>query len=320
MCGLFAVKANAPVFIANLPIVVNDNIYYGKIEARHNEDNVCRYYMHDSRIYAMGLDTTFNVRFWRKVIALSSDSAYLNIASTRQVLLTLPLSKYNSLSETGKEKFRDSLKNALCVPDSERVVLTSGRKHFYLLKEVMADITTAITIFEANGTDPFYAQAIMLIESPGKLQKSTAGAYGPFQLMKSVARNMGLTVNSTVDERKSLPKSALAASRLINRICIPYTNKMLEEKGIPYDANDLWYKLLVLHVYHAGAGNVSKALYSIPDTSGGMDLIKKLWATKYGKFGISSQSYSQVALACLIELDNLIDSHCHSIEFVSAAQ
>ena len=50
--------------------------------------------------------------------------------------------------------------------------------------------------------DPWYAQAILMIESPNKLQKSNAGAYGSFQLMKDVARLFGLKVNKSIEIAK----------------------------------------------------------------------------------------------------------------------
>ncbi len=42
-------------------------------------------------------------------------------------------------------------------------------------------ISRGIEQFIINDTDPWYAQAILMIESPGKLAYSNAGAYGPFQ-------------------------------------------------------------------------------------------------------------------------------------------
>ncbi len=55
--------------------------------------------------------------------------------------------------------------------------------------------------------DPWYAQSILLIESPGQMKKSISGAYGAFQLMPGVARAQGLIVNKTLDERKKSLKN-----------------------------------------------------------------------------------------------------------------
>jgi Transglycosylase SLT domain len=136
--------------------------------------------------------------------------------------------------------------------------------------------------------------------------------------MKSVARKMGLQVNKHVDERKDLDKSAHAAAKLIRTICIPYTNAMLGEFCIDYNASDWWYRMLVLHSYHAGAGNVKKALQAInpcPEDDGA-ELLQKLWVTKAGGFGIASQNYSQVALACTFRMYDIIHNRCEEIFWV----
>ena len=64
-----------------------------------------------------------------------------------------------------------------------------------------------IKVFESSGVDPWYAQAILLIESPGQMKKSRDGAYGPFQLMPKVARAQGLTVNRYTDEREDFDRA-----------------------------------------------------------------------------------------------------------------
>ena len=70
----------------------------------------------------------------------------------------------------------------------------------------------------------------------------------------------------------------------------------------------------MLHVYHAGAYNVAKAVNYANLNDGGMDFIRTLWETKYGHFGNASQNYSQVALASLLELDEIIYTECHDIQ------
>ena len=294
----------------------SDEVVQGKISVKC--DSVCRQYIRDSRIYTYGLDTLQNIKFWRAVIKLSPDSGFINIGSSREILGCIPVKQFKKMSNAQADLWRDSIRKKNLLPDSERVVFTTGLKDFYLFDKVMPQINDAIRIFEENNTDPFYAQAILLIESPGQLLKSNVGAYGPFQLMKGVARNMGLTVNKYVDERKDFNKSAEAAAKLIRTICIPYTNAMLDAKGICYDTTDLWYRLLVLHVYHAGAYNVEKALgkLSYCEQDGDIGLIKELWNTKAAAFGSVSQKYSQVALACLIELDDRINRSSQEIRWV----
>jgi hypothetical protein len=180
------------------------------------------------------------------------------------------------------------------------------KNHFYRFHAVMPQITRGIEGFANNVVDPWYAQAILLIESPGQLVKSTAGAYGPFQLMKNVAINQGLTVNNSVDERGDFDKSAWAASQLLKKICIPEARRILQAKNLDYQENDLWFRLFVMHIYHAGASNVAKVVDAINPTQGGQQLIQNMWQTKAGGFGNASQNYSQVVLAALLTLDKIL--------------
>jgi hypothetical protein len=70
-----------------------------------------------------------------------------------------------------------------------------------------------------------------------------------------------------------------------------------------YTEEELWFRLLVMHIYHAGAYNVQKALYSFAPKEGNMELIYTLWQTQAGRFKSSSQNYSQLVLAAMLEMD-----------------
>ena len=179
-------------------------------------------------------------------------------------------------------------------------------------------IYKGIEAFSRYNTDPWYAQAILMIESPGSLHaKSNAGAVGPFQLMKSVAVNRGLRVDKYVDERKDFERSAYASSHLLRTACVPEAKRILGKFGIhvsPEDEFSLWFRLTVLHCYHAGAGNVEGLMTNvIKPTEGGKSLITTIWQSEYGGFKNSSQNYSQLALASLLVLDYIIYSQCDEI-------
>ena len=292
----------------------------GKIEVRCLKDATCNTYIQDNRIYSYGLDTTSQVRFWRAIMKMSPDSGIMNIASNRIILSRMTVKEYSRMTDARKDSMRASLRTMYRIAESEPILFSSGKNNFYNVEGVMPNIGKGIRIFENENTDPFYAQVIMLIESPGKCNgKSCVGALGSFQLMKAVARNMGLKVNKNIDERRDFDKSAWAAAKLIRTICIPYANKMLDDHKVAYDPSDLWYRLLILHIYHAGAGNVARALDVINPCEGNIALIKQLWQTKAGNFGMASQNYSQVALANLIELDQIIKASGNSIHFVDPA-
>jgi len=103
--------------------------------------------------------------------------------------------------------------------------------------------------------------------------------------MPAVARAQGLTVNSTVDERKDFDRSAYGAARLLSRVCIPEAKKILNAQGLTYNESDLWFRLFVLHVYHAGSMNVNAVVKKINPTVGSQELITKMWQTSAADFG-----------------------------------
>ncbi|MDT8413605.1 MAG: transglycosylase SLT domain-containing protein [Vicingaceae bacterium] len=270
-------------------------------------------FIQNKALYDEKWDTLAQPTFWRTLMKMDEDSALLNIGANRKIITKVAVKDWSALQEERKNAIRDSIRVYYGLSSDARIFLTSGKKSFYDFHRVLPVIEKGIDIFKKNGVDPFYAQTILLIESPNKLQKSPVGAYGSFQLMKNVAIQMGLKVTSSMDERKDFNKSAWAASQLIKTICIPETNKILAERNIPINENELWYKLLVLHVYHAGAGNVKKAIEVINPANGNMQLITSLWQTEAGQFRNASQNYSQLALASLLELDALIYNNCDFI-------
>jgi len=286
-----------------------------KVEVTASPDAECKIMVQENSIYMERWDTLAQPIFWRTVMNLEKDSGVINIGSTRQILKTVSIKNWNVQTPEQKHTFRDSIKAFHCLPAGEHVYMTSGKSHFYHFEDVLPAIDKAVKIFEENNTDPFYAQAILLIESPGKPKKSHVGAHGSFQLMKGVAKQMGLTVNSSVDERKDFDKCAWGAAKLLRTVCVPETNKILAANNIDYNENELWYKLLVLHVYHAGAYNVAKAVKCIPeDVRCSNDMITELWKVECGSFRNASQNYSQVALASLIELESIVYKNCDSLE------
>ena len=273
-------------------------------------DTIAQRVISDPMMYYERWDTLAQPRFWRRVMQLPPDSAVLNIADTRQILEVFSAADYEAMSTDQKRAFKQQKIEEYGLSHDVRLYVTYGKSDYYQIRAVMPHIHESIEVFNAQGVDPWYAQAILLIESPGQLRQSHTGAYGPFQLMPAAAREQGLIVNSRRDDRADVKKAGRAAAGYINRVCIPETERMLNREGIAYSRDDLWFRLLVLHSYHAGPGNVSGALRSLNPSSGGMELIQGLWQVRYRGFGNASQNYSQVALASLLELDRLISLEC----------
>ncbi len=272
-------------------------------------DTVSVRFLKDATLFTQKWDTLGQAKFWKTIMQLSPDSAALNVASTREILENVLLSDWQRQTDKEKEAYKAAIRTARKIKENERIFVTSGKSDFYAFEKAIAHIDPAIKVFESHGVDPWYCQTILLIESPVAHNVSSgAGAHGPFQLMKSVALNRGLKVNAQVDEREDLVKASTAACKLLKYMCIPETRKMLERHHIPYKEDDLWFRLLVLHSYHAGIGNVSGLIDKIKPAEGGMRLIRTIWKTEYKNFRNASQNYSQVALAALLSFEDLIQT------------
>jgi len=251
--------------------------------------------------------------FWKRIMKLSKDSCLVNVASSRQILQSIDSREWYGLNKTQKLNYREHMRIKHNIPVGEKIYVTSGKSDFYKFEEVYPTLREGITVFDEMCVDPWYAQSILLIESPGQLKKSVSGAYGAFQLMPGVARAQGLTVNKTTDERKDFEKSAIAAAKLIKKICIPEAKKILNAHELQYTENDLWFRFLVLHIYHAGAGNVAAVLKVIKPEEGSQELIKSMWQHKAAGFGNCSQNYSQLAIASQLILHDLVYTSCKDV-------
>jgi len=276
------------------------------ISYENRNDQLCMSFVSTCHLFEDKWDALPQPIFWQQVMALSPDSLIVNVAANRQIITRVSHKDWESQTQVQKDAYKDSIRLLYGLSADAGIFVTAGKNHFYRFKDVIPQITRGVEVFAGNFVDPWYAQAILLIESPGQLAKSTAGAYGPFQLMPGVARNMGLTVNKSVDERGDFDKSAWGASELLKRICIPEAKRILDARNISYNQTDLWFRLFVMHIYHAGSGNVSKVIEAINPTEGGQKLITQMWQTKAGGFGNASQNYSQVVLAALLTLDDIL--------------
>lgn len=130
------------------------------------------------------------------------------------------------------------------------------------------------TIFSQHNL-PVELKYLAVIESDLKTSAtSVVGAAGPWQLMAQTARELGLRVNRSVDERRDFNKSTQAAARYLSSLY-----------GIYRD----W--LLVIAAYNCGAGNINSAIrksgsrnfwdlqYYLPTES--RNHVKKFIATHY---------------------------------------
>ncbi len=287
--------------------LLSESTLFYRTVAYHN-DTLRLQFVSNAQLFEEGWNKLSHVRFWQNIISLPSDSIILNVAANRQELHRLLREDWHCMSDEEKEKYRSDLRQAYRLDEQALIYATAGKREFYEFKNTLRDIDKAIKVFIREGVDPWYAQAILLIESPGKYrQKSSAGAMGPFQLMRSVAIRHGLRVNKYVDERTHLAKSARIAARLLQNVCIPYLKNYLTDASIPFKEQDLWFRLLVMHVYHAGWANVKCMLDQINPTTGGISLFQKIWNTRCRGFRNESQNYTQIALAAICLFEELLN-------------
>lgn len=306
------------LFLANFSIA-QDAYEDHLIEVKVVDDTTVLRFVKTPELFVEQWDTLAQPNFWKEIMHLSPDSCLLNVASSRQILERTSLRTWDAKTDEQKEAYKQTLREKYNLAADTRIFMTTGKSDFYRFDLVLPNISKGIDAFSRYNTDPWYAQAILMIESPGSLHaKSNAGAVGPFQLMKSVAINRGLRVDKYIDERKDFERSAYASSHLLRTACVPEAKRILSKFGIyvsPEDEFSLWFRLTVLHCYHAGAGNVDGVLTNVvKPTQGGVSLITTIWKSEYGGFKNSSQNYSQLALASLLVLDNLIHLKCDEIK------
>ena len=275
--------------------------------------NVVSKIMSAESIFEERWDGLAQAQFWKEIMLLSSDSCIINVASSREILRKMSNRDWERQSEVEKNNLKLQLKTSHNIALDERVYITIGKSDFYKFHEVYPSLAKGVSAFENAGVDPWYAQSILLIESPALMRKSSTGAYGAFQLMPGVARSMGLVVNSTTDERKDFDRSAYGAAQLIRRVCIPEAKRILEKHQLSYNETDLWFRLFVLHVYHAGALNVAAVVDKIQPTEGSQELIKAMWQNSAAGFGNNSQNYTQLALAAQLILHDMVYQNCTEI-------
>ena len=63
----------------------------------------------------------------------------------------------------------------------------------------------------------------------------------------------------------------------------------------------------------AGARNVGSLLSQLEEPLEGMELIQWMWKNEYGNFKNASQNYSQIAIAAMLTLNEIVLSDCDYI-------
>jgi hypothetical protein len=246
--------------------------------------------------------------FWRRVLDLGRDSSIAVDLETRQTYGVLPAKLIDSMERIGKlDSFAKAFRMNLGFDSLAPIRFVRGKSQFFQYNKVGPQLHLAFQEFTQQGVDPRVAEMLLLIESPNNPKGvSSSGAVGHFQLMPFVAKKYGLTVTSTRDERLDFSRSAYAAARLVKEYAMPAADEICRSVGLDPQPSELWYHLLLLHIYNAGGGSVSQAAAAIGRVEDPYEFIQTLWKTKAGRFGNQSQNYSQVALASYCKYRDLL--------------
>jgi hypothetical protein len=140
---------------------------------------------------------------------------------------------------------------------AKQMAFVSSRGAYSASLEVVQRHAVAIKAeARAQNVPEDVAIGVAFLENGGsETAKSSAGALGIYQLMPGTARNLGLTVNKKVDDRKD-PQKSIGAG-------VSYLKSNYERFGD-------WG--LATWAYHAGEGNVAKALKLYAKAHDGINL------------------------------------------------
>ena len=114
-------------------------------------------------------DTLAQSKFWKLVMNMSSDTCIVNVAHNRKILGYVEKEAWFCQTEDEKTEYKDSVINYNCLDSNTRIYITSGKKDFYLIEEVIPSISMAIDIFDENHVDPGMLSPYYLLKALQKL-------------------------------------------------------------------------------------------------------------------------------------------------------
>src|SRR5690606_9474676 len=115
----------------------------------------------------------------------------------------------------------------IAISFTQQYKVQMGKKLAQLSEKAAPQFHIIETIFTKHGL-PTELKYLAIVESQMETRaRSHMGAVGPWQFMAPTARNMGLRVNKTVDERKDLTKSTEAAAKYLKSLFSIYGDWLL---------------------------------------------------------------------------------------------
>ena len=93
-------------------------------------------------------DTLAQSKFWKLVIGMTSDTCVVNVAHNRQILGYVHKDDWFCQTENEKKSYKDSVIYYNCLDSNTRIYITSGKKDFYLIEEVIPSISWLLTFLK----------------------------------------------------------------------------------------------------------------------------------------------------------------------------
>ncbi len=95
--------------------------------SKNNESNLI---IESEQMYTERWDMLPQATFWKKIMTLSNDSCIVNVASSRQILQSIPSKDWYALNKMEKSKFRESMRIKHKIKEGEKIYVTSGNVIF----------------------------------------------------------------------------------------------------------------------------------------------------------------------------------------------
>ncbi len=201
------------------------------------------------------------------VLAALKFKSTLSPGKTQLSSLNQPLYNYDILYE----QYYYGTKNGKKIPGKAgRIYMRNPSKKGYTANKTFYDRYDDLFVeaATANGVEPALLKALSYVENRIRNKGcSEVGACGIVQFMPATAREMGLVVNSTVDERNIPEKAIHAGARYLKKI---YNGKYVRK----FSGIEKW--AMTLAAYNTGIGNVQKY---------GIGVLKSTWHGNTGQTG-----------------------------------
>jgi hypothetical protein len=116
----------------------------------NRQTNFNENYIFDKSLYYLKVDTLPQVKFWRSIMNLHEDSALINIAPGRVCVQKVNVREWDCKTDSAKKYYRDSIRVAMNLDSSAKILLTTGKRFFYDFDRASQHFQKGIQCFMDN--------------------------------------------------------------------------------------------------------------------------------------------------------------------------